>query len=176
MSVDITMFGTAAIILASCAGAALLKWVDMKRTAEDRQFAHAERLKALELGQALPDAEVARLKAESEFLQASLDATGNRTAGAVAASILVPLIMAGSAVGGTALVLLFAEARLHLPLVCTIWGVSGLVSLVTVATAAAVLRRQPVPPPTRVPEKPAPFEPRRFEDSPASFQEKPGRS
>jgi hypothetical protein len=176
MSAEVGMFGIAAVILASCVGAALLRWVEFKRSAAERELAHQERLKALELGQPLPDAEVARLKAESEALQANLNASGNRSAGAVAACIFVPLFMAGAAVGGTSLVLIFANAGLHLPMVCTIWGVTGLVSLVTVTTTAAALRRQPVAPPARVTEKPTPSEPRRFEDSPASFREGPARS
>jgi hypothetical protein len=89
--------------------------------------AHRERMKALEMG-LLP-----------EVLRAQGDNARTRAAGAV--GVTVPLLMAGAAVGGTYLVLTWGDLSWRLTVLCVIWGVCGVVNLVTVTTSLDVLRR-----------------------------------
>jgi len=118
-------------------GIALLVWIDGRNKAQERQLTHAERLKSLEMGQPLPDAEVARARAASQRAWAvGLTAT------------LVPLGLAGTAVATTALVFHAAAPRVHVPLLCVIWGICGVVGLVAATTALGVLAagREMAPP------------------------------
>jgi hypothetical protein len=117
-----------AAVLAFFGGLALLMWIDGRNKGRERQLAHAERVKSLEMGQTLPDAEVARASASAQRAWA---------VGLVA--LLVPLGLAGTAVGATALIFIYASAGVQLPLLCVIWGVCGVVSLVTVTTGLGVL-------------------------------------
>jgi hypothetical protein len=110
-------------------GIALVMWIDSKGKAHERELAHAERLKALETGQTLPDAEVARARAES-----------SRAWAAALTAILVALGMTGAAVGSTAMVFRHTDPAKHLPLVAVVWGVCGLVSLVTVILGLVMVR------------------------------------
>lgn len=123
-------------VLALFGGIALLMWVDARGKGQERQLAHTERLKALEVGRALPDADVARAQAEA-----------SRAWAAATVGFLVPLGVMGAAIGATALVFNHAESRVHLPLLATIWGVCGVVSLTAVASALACVRRQSRPGP-----------------------------
>jgi hypothetical protein len=91
------------------------------------EHVHQERMKALEMG-ILP--EVLRARAETARAQA---------AGAV--GIVVPLLMAGAATGGTTLILNWGDASWRLTVLCVIWGVCGVVSLVAVSTSLEALRR-----------------------------------
>ena len=102
--------------------------------------AHAERMKALELGQ-LPDV----LRASAEM---------SRTRAAATVGVLVPLMMAGAAAGGTALVLAQNGLRWELTALCVIWGVCGVVSLVTVTCSLGALRRRSPRPVTESPPVP----------------------
>jgi hypothetical protein len=106
---------------------AILYYKNERRKGENQ---HVERMKVLELGLSLPDVELARCKAES-----------GRTATAGAVGILVPFFMAGSAIGATALVLFHVhDWPLQVALLCTVWGVCGLVSLLAVVFSLVVLR------------------------------------
>jgi hypothetical protein len=109
-------------------GIALLMLIDGRGKAQERQFAHAERLKALEVGQPLPDAEVARARAFSQRMWA---------AGLTA--LFVPLGLGSAAVGATALVFSMASPHTHVTLLCVIWGICGVVSLTAVTTALGVM-------------------------------------
>jgi hypothetical protein len=109
-------------------GIALLMLIDGRSKAHERQLAHAERLKALELGQPLPDAEVARARASAQ-----------RAWAAGLTALLVPLGLASTAVGATALVFSMASPQAHVTLLCVIWGVCGVVSLTAVTTALGVM-------------------------------------
>lgn len=102
-------------------GIALLMWIDSRNKRHERDLKHAERLKALELGQPLPDVEVARAHAEQ-----------TRWVFLGLICFLVPIGLAGIAVGATALVLKLASPNIHLPLLCVIWGVVGAVGVVAV--------------------------------------------
>src|SRR5437762_2680342 len=117
--------------LAFFGGIALMQWVDQRGKTTQRQLEHAERLRALELGQELPDAAVARAAA-----------TSSRARAAASVGVLVPAFVLGSGVGATALILVTASANIHLPLLCVIWGVCGLVSLVAVSSSLSALKHQ----------------------------------
>ncbi len=117
--------------LAFFGGIALLMWVDQRGKTSQRQLEHAERLRALELGQELPDAAVARAAASS-----------SRARAAAVVGLLVPAFVLGSGVGATALILVAASADIHLPVLCVIWGVCGLVSMVAVSGSLGALKHQ----------------------------------
>jgi hypothetical protein len=55
----------------------------------------------------------------------------------------VPLVVAGAAVGATAIVLSYSATleRILLPLLCTIWGVTGLVCFVVPIVSVGTLNR-----------------------------------
>jgi hypothetical protein len=85
-------------------------------------------MKSLELGQPLPDVELARMEADKL-----------RTIWQGLVGFLVPTILVGCAIGGTALVLHEASPSIHLPVLSVIWGVAGLVSLIAVSTSLQAL-------------------------------------
>ncbi len=106
---------------------------------------HLERMKLLDLGQPLPDAVLAKISGDNR-----------RTAAAAVIGVLVPLVLVAGAVGVTALVLarpgvvpggppvLTSPAGLsgaQLALLCTVWGVAGLVSLLAVILSLVAVRR-----------------------------------
>ena len=122
-------FGVLAIWVVST-GELKKKQREREREAREREFQHPERLKALEAGFPLPDADLAEARA---------DRVRAGVAGAI--GIAVPAVAAGCAVAGTALVLTLAQPHLHLPLLCTIWPMSGVVGLVAVSKALRVLSR-----------------------------------
>ncbi len=122
---------TALGIVGFFGGIALLKWIEDRGNAREKELAHIERLKALELGQTLPNAEVARLKA-----------IGSRAWAVGLTTLFVPLGMAGAAVGATALTFQRAEPGIHLPLMCVVWGICGLVGLIAVCLGLAALRHK----------------------------------
>src|SRR6185295_16852127 len=94
-----------AALLALFVGIAFLVWVDSKSKAQERQLAHTERIKALEVGQPLPDAEVARAHADA-----------SRAWAAGLTAVFVPLGLSGVATGATALVFGSADRGIQLPL------------------------------------------------------------
>jgi hypothetical protein len=124
--------GIALLIWAGNKGEAEKKRLEHERELKQREMVHAERLKALELGQTLPDAEVARAQAERARY---------RAAGAIA--VLVPLFLGGAGVGTTPILLNHTWGEAHLNgVLYTVWGVCGLVSLVTVTNCIGVLNRR----------------------------------
>jgi hypothetical protein len=123
---------SAPIAWAGAVVACFLGYLYYRLEVQKRDQGHAERLKALETGRSLPDPELAWAGAEV-----------NRCWAAAIVGFGVPAIMAAAALGGTLLVLRQEEpTRLQLPLLCVIWGVCGLVSLVAAATSLGVLCRQ----------------------------------
>lgn len=142
--------------LAFFGGVGLLMWIDSRSKLKIRQFEHAERLKALECGQPLPDAEVARAASEQ-----------SRTRAAGFIGTMVPMVMAGVAIGATAILCWHLSEpvmeRAFLPVVCTIWGVCGLVSFIVAVSCLGPLAR-PGEEKEEAPEKsadPSPIEPMR---------------
>jgi hypothetical protein len=133
MDIDFLVGGIFAVasILAFFGGIALLMWVDHRGKATQRQLEHQERLRALEVGHELPDAAVARATA-----------SGSRAWAAAIVGFLVPPAVLSAAVGATALILVQAPEHIHLPILCTIWGVCGLVSVVAVSSSLAALKQQ----------------------------------
>src|SRR5207249_730619 len=135
-------------LLALLSGLVLLTLINSRSKAKERELTHAERLRALDLGQPLPDAEVARAKSDASRAWA-------RGLSAAAAS----LGMAGAAIAATALVLPHTEPRSQLPLLCVIWGVCGLVALTAVSVGLASSRRREKPSkPEAAPSTPSPKE------------------
>jgi len=139
----------AVTLLVFFGGIALLVLISSRSEAKERELAHTERMRALELGQPLPDAEVARARSDASRAWA-------RGLSAAAAS----LGMAGAAVGATALLVGRDEPRTLLPLLSVIWGVCGLVALIAVSVGLGAARRRDVPgkraaPPEQPAELPA---------------------
>jgi hypothetical protein len=127
-------------LLALFAGIALVIWVSNKGESEkrklnheaelqQRQLAHAERLKALDAGFPLPDADLAL--ARTDRVRAGV---------ACAIGIVVPVITVGGAVAGTALVLGMAHPSLHLPVLCVLWPCCAVAAMVTAVTSLAALK------------------------------------
>jgi hypothetical protein len=121
-------------------GVALIVWVassaelkkqqlQQERELRERGFQHAERLKALEVGFALPDAELAFARAERI-----------RAGVAAAIGIVVPVVAVGGAVAGTALVLSMAQPGLHLPVLCVLWPCCAGAAMVTAVTSLSTLK------------------------------------
>jgi hypothetical protein len=140
MEMGLSVFGGALGIVALFGGIALLVWVTQKgeeqkrklqaeRDAQQREVAHVERMKALELGQPLPDADVARANAER---------TRARWIGIV--GLVVPLGTAGLGLVVTVLVLVLAHTTI-VPALGIVWGVIGLVSLVSVSLSLSNLQK-----------------------------------
>lgn len=116
-------------------GIGFLVWLDYRGKAKQRAIEHIERMKSLEVGLPLPDAEVANAEA---------DRSRSRAAGTI--GFAVPFVMSGAALAATLIMINYSYEpvieRLMLPLLCTIWGVCGLVSLVVpVVCASALFRR-----------------------------------
>jgi hypothetical protein len=110
-----------------------------------RELSHTERMKALEVGLPLPDAEVARARAVAMI------------------GTLVPLFTLVAAIGATALSLarlgdaMFGMPAPQLgPILATVWTVSGIVIVTTVVLCIRTLRRLPKEPPPSLepPSKP----------------------
>jgi hypothetical protein len=116
-------------LLALFGGIALLMLIDGRSKAKERELAHTERMRALELGQALPDAEMARARSDAS------------RAWARGLSVAVTSLgTAGAAVAATVFLVERDEPRSLLPLLCVIWGVCGLVALVAVSVGLAATR------------------------------------
>ena len=85
-----------------------------------RTMRHTELLRSLEVGQKLPDAEIARAMAIGVI------------------GTLVPVCALGAAVGSTALVPYVLESN-EVALLCTIWGVCGVIAMLSVVIGLAML-------------------------------------
>src|SRR5262245_54560937 len=120
---------------------------EFRNKAQERQLAHAERIKAIETGNPLPDAEVA---------WAAADRTRARMVGLI--GIFVPLLTVVAAVIATAILVALGgrEGSQDMPLpfagsfipwygkvLFVIWPVCGIVSLATVVLSTVGLRRRP---------------------------------
>lgn len=132
-----TLYGgiaAACIILAFFGGIAFCSWIDHRLKGKQRQLEHEERLRSLEAGIPLPDAEVARAK---------VDGTRAWMAGLI--GTLVPLVFLAAAVTMTFLAWRdiqagFAE-RFPLGLLAIIWGTTAGVSLLAVILSLVAVRR-----------------------------------
>src|SRR5262245_55515355 len=117
-------FAGAMAILAIFSGVALLIWVVNKAEAQkterehekakrEQELAHAERMKALERGLPLPDAQIAQARAER--IRA-------RWGGIVA--VAVPLGSMAMALAFTAIVMGAGEAWMVIPSAAIAWGIA----------------------------------------------------
>ena len=136
------MLGGALGLLALFGGIALIIWVgsnsELKKKQlqqvqemKEREYQHAERLKALEAGQPLPDADVAAARA---------DAMRAWAAGVV--GIVVPPAVFGISLGATAVILGSSTPGASVPVLCVLWVAAGVTSVVAVVmSTTAVMGR-----------------------------------
>ena len=112
-------------------------WIDYRKKKEDRETANLERMKALELGYPLPDAEVARANAYASAAWA---------AGLI--GLLVPLVVISLTVAGTIVAVLNLPARgnIAVPLIVA-WSIAAVLALVAVVRSLSVIRQLPRPTP-----------------------------
>jgi drug/metabolite transporter (DMT)-like permease len=139
--------GSAAGILAFFGGIALVVWAghhgkieELKLRAEKQRFEHEEQMRALELGQVLPHAELARARSDSI-----------RAWAATTVGVLVPVCMAVTATISTVRIVEPPEYSKSFPILIVIWSLAAAVSLVTVVFSALAIRgrRPPQPPPPK---------------------------
>ncbi len=110
-------------------------WVEYRKNKNDRDAAHAERMKALELGLSLPDAEIERAKAY---------ASAATSAGLV--GILVPIAVLAVTLAGTIVAILNSKmGESHLVLFITAWSIAGVIVLTAVVQCLGVIRGLPRP-------------------------------
>ncbi len=112
-------------------------WIDYRKKKEEREAAHEERMKSLELGRPLPDAEIERAKAYASAAWA---------AGLV--GLLVPLAVVALTVTGTCVAVVNHQSgeSIAIPLVIA-WSIAGGIVLVAVVLSLNVIRQLPRPTP-----------------------------
>jgi hypothetical protein len=150
--------------------------------AQKRQLDHEARMKALELGKPLPEsietenekrAAAANASAAAQALveaQARPYVSRSRAAGTI--GTLVPLAMAGAAAGTTAMIFNATFGpEWRIASLGIVWGVCGLVCLVTMALVFAVLSQR-VTPAVRSAEE-APRQSRYPDSSSGAFTDRP---
>jgi heme/copper-type cytochrome/quinol oxidase subunit 2 len=114
---------------------------DFRKKVRERELAHEERMKSLELGFSLPDADLARSGAEK-----------TRTRATATIAIGVPILVLAAASGATFGVLETSyQHQRTMPLLVTLWVLAALVILVTVVLGFYHLRRQPQAAPSQSP-------------------------
>jgi hypothetical protein len=150
---------SAAGLLAFFGGIALVVWAahrgkleELKLRADKQRFEHEQQMRALELGQVLPHAELAR--ARSDSLRAWAAAT---------VGVLVPVCMAVTATITTLVDVNPPVDTKSLPILSLIWSLAAAVSLVTVILSTLAIRGRrpphpPPPPPTEGKVRRPPFE------------------
>jgi hypothetical protein len=133
-------------------------WIDYRKKREERDAAHRERMRALELGYPPLDGEIERAKAYASAAWA---------AGLI--GLLVPLAVVLLVVVGTIFAVLrhSPEESIGGPLIVA-WSLAGVVVLVAVLRSLSVIRQLPrptaEPPPPRAPEKKADSSSREFQE------------
>jgi hypothetical protein len=113
---------------------AFVVWIDYRKKKDEREAAHAERMKALELGHPPFDAEIERARAYSSAAWA---------AGLI--GVLIPLGVITLAVVGTIVAVIYRPGEnIAAPLI-TAWSIAALIALVTILFSLNVIRRLPRP-------------------------------
>jgi hypothetical protein len=113
---------------------AFVVWIDYRKKKDEREAAHEERLKALELGFPPLDAEIERAKAYTSAAWA---------AGLI--GLLVPIALVLVTAVGTLVVLLTLDREgLFVPLI-VVWSITGVLVLVAVVRSLNVIRHLPRP-------------------------------
>jgi hypothetical protein len=117
---------------------------DSEQSAAERmrrlEMAHAERMKALELGQPLPEVEIARAKAT----EAKVRAEAGRAVGVAVFMALGPVAVLAIAVAATAVTLASANPSIHQPVLTVIWVSSAVVSLAVAVAGWACSQKLPL--------------------------------
>lgn len=135
-------------------------WLDYRRKKDDRDAAHLERMKALELGHAPLDAEVERAKAYAAAAWA---------AGLI--GLLVPLATLLLTVVGTIVAVIYKRPTedISVPLIVA-WSIAAGIALVSVALSLSAIRR--LPRPTVETPRRLPANVQSPQSSPSAFEER----
>jgi hypothetical protein len=135
-------------------------WIDYRKKKDERDTAHAERMKAMELGYAPADAEIERAKAYARAAWA---------AGLI--GLLVPIVVLLLTVIGTIVAVLHRAPDENLvPGLTIAWSIAGILVLVTVLRSLSVIRQLPRPTADAPPRVSA--RERRSDSASSEFQEK----
>jgi hypothetical protein len=112
---------------------AFATWMDYRKKKEEREAAHQERMKALELGHPPRDGEIEQARAYASAAWA---------AGVV--GIAVPPAVFGISLGATAVILGSSTPGASVPVLCVLWVAAGVTSVVAVvmSTSAVMGRRR----------------------------------
>ncbi len=136
-------------------------WIDYRKKKDEREAAHQERMKALELGFAPPDAEIERAKAYASAAWA---------AGLI--GLLVPVVVLALTVAATIVAIVHDWApwqNIAGPLIVA-WSIAALIVLVTVLWSLRTIRQ--LPRPTADNSARATSAGKRVDSSSSEFQEK----
>ena len=136
-------------------------WIDYRKKKDERDAAHQERMKALELGFPPPDAEIERARAYASAAWA---------AGLI--GLLVPIVLLALTVAATIVAMLHDWGpwqSIAGPLI-TAWSIAAVIVLVTVLWSLHVIRRLPRPSADGPARGAGPG--KRADSSSAEFQEK----
>jgi drug/metabolite transporter (DMT)-like permease len=142
-------------ILAFFGGIALVVWAahrgkleELKLRAEKQRFEHEEQMRALELGQVPPHADLARMQTDAA-----------RAGAAAIVGVLVPVCMAVTATITTLVDVKPEGDTKKLSFLIVVWSLAAAVSLVTVVLSTVAIRgRRPPPPPKETKVRRSPFE------------------
>jgi hypothetical protein len=136
-------------------------WMDYRKKKAETEAAHAERMKAIEMGFPPLDAEIQRAKAYSSAAWA---------AGLI--GLLVPIVVVSLAVVGTVIAIskLSPGDDITVPLIVG-WSIAGGIVIVAVGGSLNAIRRLPRPT-ADTPQRPAALE-KRPDSSSTDFHKKP---
>jgi hypothetical protein len=109
-------------------------WIDYRKKKDERDAAHQERMKAMELGYAPLDAEIEKAKAYASAAWA---------AGLI--GLLVPLAVVSLAVVGTIVAIYELRGENFGGPLIVAWGIAAVIALVTIVLSLQTIRRLPRP-------------------------------
>jgi cbb3-type cytochrome oxidase subunit 3 len=135
-------------------------WIDYRKKKEERDSAHRERMKALELGYTPLDAEIERAKAYASAAWA---------AGVI--GLVVPIVVVSLTGAGTIVAVVFRESGENIagPLVVS-WSIAAVIMLFAILRSLSVIRQ--LPRPTGDAQPRGPTRDRRPDSSSSEYQEK----
>jgi hypothetical protein len=135
-------------------------WLNYRKEKDEREATREQRMKALELGYAPPDAEIARARAYASAAWA---------AGVI--GLVVPIVVVVLTVAATIVAVLNHAPYESIagPLIVA-WSIAGVIVLATVWRTLGTIRQLPRPA-GDLPQRPSPRE-KRADSSSAEFQEK----
>jgi uncharacterized membrane protein len=135
-------------------------WIDYRKKKDERDAAHQERMRALELGHPPLDAEIQRARAYASAAWA---------AGLI--GLLVPIVVVSLAVAGTIVAVLNHGPNESIGgALIAAWSIAGVLVLVVIVQSLKVIHQLPRPTPGASPRDPSPE--KRAGSSSAEFQEK----